>query len=155
MKGFIKDKKFHPIRSKRSPSKTRRRRFEKSKIQSLIFNKNKFTIVKAKEWATDHGFKAVKVEPSRNTLRIRQFSPNKIKRGGECRTIQFGGSGVQGVLCEVPLRFKKSARYRHVSQNKPIRTEFRQGKVFHVASTGVDIHHPESQWCMLCDDIKK
>ena len=122
MKGFMKDDQFHPItpytkkgtRKSRDQSEktegvkvTRKKRFENSKIQSLIFQKNKFNVTEAKEWASDHGFTAVKVEPVRDTLRIRQFSPNKIKRGGECRTIQFGGSGVQGVLCETPERFAK------------------------------------------------
>ena len=108
MKGFMKDKKFHPIRNNKSPSKERKRReFDNSKIQSLIFPKKNFSMTEAKEWASDHGYTAVKVEPTDNTWRIRQFSPNKIKFGGECRTIQFGGSGVQGVLCEVPERFKK------------------------------------------------
>src|SRR3990172_5955782 len=104
----MKNKKFHPIRNNKSPSKERKRReFDNSKIQSLIFPKKNFSMTEAKEWASDHGYTAVKVEPTDNTWRIRQFSPNKIKFGGECRTIQFGGSGVQGVLCEVPERFKK------------------------------------------------
>ena len=85
----------------------RKKRFENSKIQSLIFPKRKFTNTKALEWASDHGFKAEKVEPTRNTIRIRQFSPNKIKQGTECKTIQFGGSGVQGVLCDTPDKFKR------------------------------------------------
>ena len=158
MKGFKdSNNKFHPIsRMKRGVTKaSRTKKFEKSKIQTLIFDKKKFNMSKAKKWASDHEFKSTKVDTQKNTLRIRQFDPNKIKKGGECRTFQLGGSGVKAVLCEVPDRFKRSARYKHVSKNKPIRTEFKGGKVFHVASSGVDIHHPESQWCMLCDDIKK
>lgn len=85
----------------------RKKRFENAKIQSLIFNKKKFSMSQAKEWTIDHGYKAVKVEPTKNTWRIRQFSPNKIKRGTECKTIQFGGSGVQGVLCNTPDKFKR------------------------------------------------
>ena len=109
MKGFKKNGKFRPTGNKKnSPSKDRKKRqnFENAKIQSLIFNKKKFTNTTALEWASDHGFKAVKIEPTKNTLRIRQFSPNKIKRGTECKTIQFGGSGVQGVLCDTPDRFR-------------------------------------------------
>ncbi len=150
MRGF-KDssKKFHPIRKKKV-GVSRLRRFDKSKIQTLIFDKKKFNMSEAKKWADAHAFKAGKVDTEKNTLRIRQFNPNKIKRGGECRTFQLGGSGVKAVLCEVPDKFKRTARYKHVSHNRPIRTEFRGGKVYHVASTGVDIHHPEQQWCMLC-----
>jgi len=111
MRGYKdKNKKFHPIRKSRSPSKMRKKKFENAKIQSLIFNKKKFTITEAKEWASDHGFTARKVEPTKNTLRIRQFSPNKIKKGTECKTIQFGGSGVQGVLCDTPERLRRYAK---------------------------------------------
>ncbi len=111
MRGYKdKNKKFHPIRKSRSPSKMRKKKFENAKIQSLIFNKKKFSITEAKEWADDHGFTARKVEPTKNTLRIRQFSPNKIKKGTECKTIQFGGSGVQGVLCDTPERLRRYAK---------------------------------------------
>ena len=34
------------------------------------------------------------------------------------------------------------------------RTEFRDGNVYHIASSGVDIHHPENEWCMLCDKTR-
>ena len=109
MKGFKKDGKFRPIQSRKTgvSKNDRKKRVENAKIQSLIFNKKKFSNTTALEWASDHGFKAVKVEPTKNTIRIRQFSPNKIKRGTECKTIQFGGSGVQGVLCETPDKFKR------------------------------------------------
>lgn len=154
MKGF-KDSsnRFHPIsRKKRGVSKiTRLKKFDKAKIQTLIFDKKKFNMSKAKKWADDHDFKATKVDTQKNTLRIRQFDPNKIKKGGECRTFQLGGSGVKAVLCEVPDRFKKSARYRHVSQNRPLRHETRNGNIHHIASTGVSIYHPRNQFCMLCD----
>lgn len=106
--GKGKNRKVHPIRKKHGVS--RYKRFDQSKIQSLIFNKRKFSISNAKKWADNHDFKSSKVDTERNTLRIRQFSPNKIKRGGECRTIQFGGSGVQGVLCEIPVRMKKDSK---------------------------------------------
>ena len=150
MKGFTKNKKFHPIRNKRV-GVSRLKKFDKAKVQTLIFDKKKFNMSKAKKWASDHEFKATKIDTQKNTLRIRQFDPNKIKRGGECRTFQLGGSGVKAVLCEVPDRFKKSARYRHVSQNRPLRHEVRNGNIHHIASTGVSIYHPRNQFCMLCD----
>ena len=110
MKGYKKDGKFRPFKNRKAgvskSSRLKRQNFEHAKIQSLIFSNKKFTNTTALEWASDHGYKAVKVEPTKNTIRIRQFSPNKIKFGTECKTIQFGGSGVQGVLCETPDRFK-------------------------------------------------
>jgi len=139
MKGYKKDGQFHPIRNKRSPSKNRKKKFENAKIQSLIFPKkgsNKFTNTTALAWASSHGFKAVKVEPTKNTLRIRQFSPNKIKRGTECKTIQFGGSGVQGVLCDTPEKFKHDEGDRF---GNPIGTKYNIVRFFN--SGGSKIIH--------------
>lgn len=105
MKGF-KDskKKFHPIKKSKG---VRMKRFDKSEIQSLIFPKRKFSISDAKKWAKTHDFKANKADVTKNNIRIRQFNPNEIKRGGECRTIHLGSSNVQGVLCEVGVMRKK------------------------------------------------
>ena len=97
-------KKFHPITNKKG---VRKKRFDKSEIQSLIFPKNKFSISDAKKWAITHDFKANKADVTKNNIRIRQFNPNQIKRGGECRTIHLGSSSVQGVLCEVGVMRKK------------------------------------------------
>lgn len=83
------------------------KRFNKSEIQSLVFPKNKFSISEAKKWAKTHDFKANKADVTKNNIRIRQFNPNQIKRGGECRTIHLGSSSVQGVLCEVGVMRKK------------------------------------------------
>jgi len=109
-KGF-KDGKgiFHPIGSRNSSSSGKdsnktegmrlRRNFTNPKIQSLIFPKNKFSESEAKKWAKSQGFKAPKTDVTENSIRIRQFSPTKIKSGA-CRTIPLG-SDVKAVLCDV------------------------------------------------------
>ncbi len=144
MKGFKKNGKFRPTgNKKKSPSRKKRQNFENAKIQSLIFNKKKFTNSTALEWASDHGFKAVKVEPTKNTLRIRQFSPNKIKRGTECKTIQFGGSGVQGVLCDTPDKFKRD-RYEHIisdEEAKELRKQLHKDSISKEDYEKIVAHH--------------
>ena len=151
MKGFIKDKKFRPIGNytKKGVTKnSRMKRFENSKIQSLRFPKNKFSMSESKEWASDHGYTAVKVEPSPNYWRIRQFSPNKIKRGGECRTIQLGGSGVQGILCETPDRFKRTAIELNVKEPlEETNTARRKGAMLMKLSNEKSVlSEPEINW---------
>jgi len=110
VKGF-KDAngKFIPVGSRgtssshRNPKKSEgirlRRDFSNPMIQSLIFSKNKFSESDAKRWAKSHGFKAPKTDITENSIRIRQFSPSKIKSGA-CRTIPLG-SDVKAVLCDV------------------------------------------------------
>ena len=136
------------VRMKREPSKYRKKKFENAKIQSLIFNKKKFTNTTALEWASDHGFKAVKVEPTKNTIRIRQFSPNKIKRGTECKTIQFGGSGVQGVLCDIPERLKRVAMELNVKDPLDETNTDRRKKAFQakLSDDKSILSEPEINW---------
>jgi hypothetical protein len=145
---ITKDESGKNIRMKREPSKYRKKKFENAKIQSLIFNKKKFSMSEAKEWTIDHGYKAVKVEPTKNTWRIRQFSPNKIKRGTECKTIQFGGSGVQGVLCDTPDRFKREAKPFNVKDPLDETNTDRRKKAFQIKLSDDKsiLSEPEINW---------
>ena len=111
VKGF-KDGKgiFHPLGSNKSvarPDNAKkaqgvrlRRDFKNPMIQSLIFPRSDFSESQAKEWAKSHGYKAPKTDITKNSIRIRQFPPSKIKSGDSCRTIPLG-SEVKAVLCDV------------------------------------------------------
>jgi hypothetical protein len=59
-------------------------------VQSLLFPKGKFTVDKAKEWATSHGFKAEKTDVTDEFIRLRQKDPGKFNI---FRTILFPESG--------------------------------------------------------------
>ena len=52
-------------------------------IQSLIFNKNKWTISQAEGWLTKHGYKKTfygkKVDITPNYYRYRQLAPHKFQ----------------------------------------------------------------------------
>lgn len=45
-------------------------------IQSVLFDKSKFTIDDAIYWALSHGFIVKKVDETLNKFRFRQFNPN-------------------------------------------------------------------------------
>jgi len=49
-------------------------------IQTLIFPKSKFTRQQALSWAKKHGFKHYTSNIDPNTIRVRQFPPNLIKK---------------------------------------------------------------------------
>ena len=68
-----------------------------SEVQTLLFDKEKFTEEEAKKWASDHDFKSSKVDITENKIRLRQFDP------AECEKDSFGTKdmtdGVQAVFC--------------------------------------------------------
>lgn len=65
-----------------------------SKVQSLVFSRVEFSRAAAVLWAREHGFKAGKVESTKNTWRIRQLDPKLFAR---MRTISFR-PGVKAVV---------------------------------------------------------
>lgn len=64
-----------------------------SEIQSLLFDKQ-WTVPEAKDWARDHGYKAVKVHVTDDYIRLRQFEP---RANAEKRTITLG-QGIKAVI---------------------------------------------------------
>lgn len=68
-----------------------------SKVQSLLFDREKFSERDAKKWALGHGFRAVKTHSTARRIRVRQSRP---VRGRSYRTIEFT-KGIQAVI-EVP-----------------------------------------------------
>jgi hypothetical protein len=67
-----------------------------TKVQSLIFDKQKFTVETAKNWALDHDFRAEKVDETEGTLRLRQMDPNDFLEDS-FRTIELT-DGVKAVV---------------------------------------------------------
>jgi len=71
-------------------------------VQSLIFSKDKFdSAANAKKWATDHDFRADKVDETEDSFRLRQRDPGDF-RPDSFRTIKLadGVSAVIGKLKE-------------------------------------------------------
>lgn len=48
-------------------------------VQSILFDKDKYTKTKAKKWLKDHGFKIKKIDETENYLRFRQRTPEPTK----------------------------------------------------------------------------
>ena len=68
------------------------------KVQALVFNKSKFTVSTAKSWAKSHGFKTYTDRETKNTIRLRQFPPEKCTRSGGMKQLE---SGIQAYICPV------------------------------------------------------
>jgi hypothetical protein len=64
-----------------------------SEVQSVLFDKDKWTVEDAKQWLKDHDFKGLEVDQTENTLRFRQHDPGQYER---MRTITPGaGKGAK------------------------------------------------------------
>jgi hypothetical protein len=66
-----------------------------SSVQSLLFDKHRYTERAAKQWAKDHGLRYGSVDTTEHYHRLRQFEP---QYGQPCRTIEFG-HGIKAVIC--------------------------------------------------------
>lgn len=49
-------------------------------LQSVVFNRNYFTLAEAKHWMRKHDFPIYKVHTTPNTYRFRQEPPNRYRR---------------------------------------------------------------------------
>ena len=65
-----------------------------SKIQSILIDTSKFTLRKAYDWVTTHGFKHSKIDIKLKYYRFRQFNPKSSK---QYRTIDLT-NGVKAIL---------------------------------------------------------
>jgi len=71
-----------------------------SAVQTLIFDKKKFTKQKAIAWAKSHNFKFSNVEETPNFWRLRQFEPDLCKRAGGLKEFD---DGVRAYICVTQL----------------------------------------------------
>jgi len=66
------------------------------KVQTVLFDRKIYTAAQARAWLEDHGFKSLKVDTKKNTLRFRQVSPQKCEF---MRTGKPFKKGVKPVYC--------------------------------------------------------
>ena len=66
----------------------------RSSVQSIIFDRNKFNITKAKKWLKDNDYRSTKVDKTKKFLRFRQRSPVGFKK---FRTLNIG-KGIKLIL---------------------------------------------------------
>jgi len=67
-----------------------------TEVQTLIFDKEKFSKAEAKAWAKDHDFKADKVDETGDSYRLRQADPGEFE-DDSFRTVELT-SGVKAVV---------------------------------------------------------
>jgi len=70
---------------------------ESTTVQSLVFKKSMFNRASARKWAESHGFKNSKVDVTRSSIRLRQFSSGTCKVGSF--KIKSLTTGVSAILC--------------------------------------------------------
>jgi len=71
---------------------------ESSIVQSIIFDRNEWSVREAKMWLRDHDFSAPNVDRQTNTYRFRQRNPRRFYKHS-FRTIPFGtSSGIQAIV---------------------------------------------------------
>jgi hypothetical protein len=70
------------------------------KIQSVIFEKDKWDIKTAKKWLRDNDYDAPKVDEKENYIRFRQISPDTLENQGldNYRTKSLGKSGIKLII---------------------------------------------------------
>jgi len=69
-------------------------------VQSVLFDKSKFSLHLSKEWLKHHHYHHADVDDKPNTYRFRQVSPKEVKKQGytNFKTKKLGKSGVSLVL---------------------------------------------------------
>ena len=65
-------------------------------VQSVVFDKNKYSVKEAKKWLKTNGYKSPKIDEEINTIRFRQKDPKKVHKEGftEYRNKKLGKSGI-------------------------------------------------------------
>ena len=82
----VRTRSTHADRSSRCPTG--------SEVQTLVFDKKRYTLTSAREWALKHNFVAPKADVTAKHIRLRQKAPGKYTR---MRTITLK-PGVRAVV---------------------------------------------------------
>jgi hypothetical protein len=84
-------------------------------IQSIIFDKDKYSITKAKKWLRTNGYIAPKVDESDGFHRFRQIDPEVVDKEGftEYRTIPIGDESIKLIIA-----YKKKISTKNIMPRK-------------------------------------
>lgn len=77
-----------------------------TEVQSLLFDKSRWTITRARAWLKKHGYKLPKADGKGEYHRFRQRPPFQFK-AGTFRTIPFGRGGIKAIVA-VPRASQKN-----------------------------------------------
>lgn len=79
-----------------------------TEVQSIIFDRQTWTVSSAKEWLRRHDRKIPEVDTTRDYFRFRQAPPSQFE-SGTFRTIPFGRQGIKAII-GVPKTRKNPSR---------------------------------------------
>jgi hypothetical protein len=68
-----------------------------TEVQTILFDRETWTVSRAQEWLARHDRKIPKVDTTRDYLRFRQAPPSQFE-SGTFRTIPFGRQGIKAVI---------------------------------------------------------
>lgn len=90
----MKHRRAHALRRRYGRSESGGLCKSASRVQVLLFPRDKFNVVEAKAWARKHDWKTsdVDVPESGEFIHLRQEDPSHFRR---IRTVHLGGRGVQ------------------------------------------------------------
>jgi hypothetical protein len=80
-----------------------------TEVQTILFDRQEWTVSAAKEWLRRHDRKIPKVDTTRDYLRFRQASPSQFE-SGTFRTIPFGRNGIKAVIAVPKIRSNPTRR---------------------------------------------
>lgn len=88
------------------------------KIQSLIFDKEKWTLTEAKDWLAGHDFKSGGADETEDTFRFRQFDPGMCEEGSFVTLTENFPDGISAIACDTG---EDSMRYSGLPKGVEIR----------------------------------
>jgi len=92
-------------------------RVNRTDIQSLGFDKHKWTLGKAEKWLTDHGFIHGSVDSGREKAKYWWFRQFNTKKSRRYRSIPFGTSGA-GIMSRI--EFSGAAKRKAVPSKRTV-----------------------------------
>jgi hypothetical protein len=94
------------------------RRFTRStEVQSVLFDRRRWTVTAAKKWLRDHGYKVPAVDSTEEYHRFRQRPPFQFQKG-TFRTISFGRTS-EGIKAVIAVPRSSSSRTSSKTKKNP------------------------------------
>ena len=74
------------------------------RLQSVLLNKNRFTLAQAMEYLHMHGLKSIKADLGTNWMHFRQESPDMLKKKGytKFRVLQIIPNEIEYIVATLP-----------------------------------------------------
>ena len=100
------------------------------KVQSVLFNKSKFSLYLCKQWLKEHQYKDKDLDDKTNFYHFRQYNPTSLKKQGytEFRTKKLGKSGIELIIVYKPQ--KSGGKISNDDLHHFIHASYKQGESY-------------------------